>query len=187
MAPFKIYLFLLMGLPWSLWLLSGVVFALKRVRVPEWNQGNRQKLCAGHKNPSWLKLNNKQFRTLACPCRVTKHYRINSGWNGISSETHKLFEDSIWRNSLVIAWWVGVVEVAIGVHFAESSQTDPAEILLTGGTGHLVTAMYLLQKWEKTERALSVILLIVLWESTINCILLNNTPDLSLQKVFFFN
>jgi len=53
------------------------------------------------------------------------------------------------KDSLVIARRAGVVEVAVGVHSAESSQTDPAEILLTGATGHLVTAMNFLKKQGK--------------------------------------
>lgn len=55
----------------------------------------------------------------------------------------------LWTDSLVKAGRVGVVEVAVGVHPAESSQTDPAETLLTGRTGHLVTAVHLLQEPEQ--------------------------------------
>lgn len=61
------------------------------------------------------------------------------------SETH------VRALSLVIAGRVGVVEVTVGVDPAESSQTHPAEILLTRRTGHLITAVHLLHKRERQE------------------------------------
>ncbi len=41
--------------------------------------------------------------------------------------------------------------MTVGVHPAESSQTHPAEILLTRRTGHLITAVHLLHTQEKRE------------------------------------
>lgn len=82
---------------------------------------------------------------------------------------------------LVIAGRAGVVEVAVGVHLAESSQTDPAEVLLTGRTGHLVTAVHLLYI-SATARALFTVILQPVCAERLLHRLLNDTPTKTLLK-----
>lgn len=44
-----------------------------------------------------------------------------------------------------------VVEMTIWVDFAEDAQAQPAEVLFTGGAGHLVAAIYFLERDTETR------------------------------------
>ena len=57
------------------------------------------------------------------------------------------------EHSLVVAGGGRVVEVAVGVDSGESAQTQPAEVLLTGGAGHLVASVHLLQGGQTAQRS----------------------------------
>lgn len=50
---------------------------------------------------------------------------------------------------LVEAGYVGIGEVAVGIHFRQRNQAEPAEVLVTEGAGHFVAAFHLLQKREE--------------------------------------
>lgn len=46
-----------------------------------------------------------------------------------------------------------VVEVAVGVDFAQDAQAQPTEVLFTGRTVHLVTTVHLLQAERRDWRS----------------------------------
>lgn len=92
-----------------------------------------------HRDPHPGRVCNRQKKTRLCVYR----WRVSGGDQLPGVVDKKQGERD---HSLVVTGWMWVVKVTVRVDLAEQAQAQPAEVLSTWGTGHLVTPIHFLER-----------------------------------------